>query len=134
MDIACVERQSDEVRPVVLALLWCPLWLAASGCVQSSDHTSPLYEGCSANSDCTTDAEACFRIAYSAGNGKMCSLHCTTDADCPGDARCYELVGDPTAQRICYARCTTDRDCSGVFQCVDATMMGTTVDSICLPR
>lgn len=115
----------------VLVLCAVPL---GSGCIiESSRHASDLYEGCRDTDDCTPSADACFQVTWDMGDGKMCSLDCASDVDCPGPSRCYALVGDPTDRRICYARCESDFDCHPGFQCVTATIDGTPVDAICMP-
>lgn len=110
--------------------------LFAGGCfVESRRDYADLYESCQSTSDCRAAANACFIVAWTEGTtGRMCSLYCTEDADCPGSAACYELVGDPSGERICYARCRSDLDCDSGFVCADATAAdGTVIDTICLP-
>jgi len=105
--------------------------LGTAGCVV--DDTSALYEGCSTLGDCSGAADECFDIAWGGGRGGMCSLYCDVDANCPGWAACYELVGDPLGTTICYERCDDDFDCDIGFQCTTATIGGIPVDAICLP-
>lgn len=64
----------------------------------------------------------------------MCSTYCESDAECFGDAKCYELYGDPRMLRICYRRCVDQLDCAPGFTCVDAMNDGVDVPDICLPN
>lgn len=118
-----------RIAPVALMLL------AASGCfVESRRNFADFYESCEATGDCRSGADSCFLVDWLDGRGRMCSLWCETDADCPSSGACYELVGDPTGARICYRRCRSSSDCGPGFTCADAIMDGEVVDSICLPQ
>jgi hypothetical protein len=117
-------------RSVLLFVVFASALL--SSCTVS--RRSALYEGCVENNDCTASADACFNIDWIDGRGGMCSVYCANDLECPGDSRCFELVGDPAGTRICYARCFDDLDCDFGFICTDADLGGTIVDSICLPN
>lgn len=108
--------------------------LALGGCFTETDPPASWFEGCGELDDCRTGTDACFDIRWTMGRGGMCSGICQDDVDCPGNSRCFELVGDPSATRICYQRCDSDRDCASGFVCIDAEMEGMVVDAICLPR
>lgn len=94
----------------------------------------PLYSTCDSKDECVPEADACFVIDWIQGRGQMCSLYCDDDSDCFGDARCFELVGDPLPNRVCYARCDTNLDCEPGFVCADTQSGSVDRDDVCLPQ
>jgi hypothetical protein len=121
------------MRATVAAVV---LGALAGGCfVESRRDYADFYESCQSTSDCRSGADACFVVAWADGrDGRMCSVYCGSDADCPHRGSCFELAGDPSGESICYGRCTSDLDCDSGFTCADATTVdGTVVDAICLP-
>lgn len=117
------------MRPLLSASIFA---LALVGCV--SDNDVGYYERCRDTSDCIPEA-TCFRVAFERDrDGAMCTLNCTDDADCPGNAACFGLVGDPVEQQVCFQRCIDDRDCPATFVCANAERDGMVVDAICLPE
>ncbi len=106
-----------------------------AGCT-TEDRDSEIYEGCESKSECSSEADECYTVAFEVGrDGAMCSKECTTDGDCPRGGKCYELVGDVRLTRICYERCNTEADCDGGFICADAVNDDDVVEGhICLPE
>jgi len=108
------------------------LALALTGCI--SDGDVGYYERCRDTSDCIADV-TCFRVAFERDrDGAMCTVNCEADTDCPGNAACFGLVGDPVDQKVCFQRCIDDGDCPPTFVCADAERDGMVVDAICLPE
>ena len=111
----------------------CLLGFSATGCVFDSEHRSQAYEGCEANSNCDLSvARGCFQVGMTQIEGKMCSLDCQRDSDCPGWSICA-TSGQPDAS-ICYKRCATDFDCPWSFECASITRNGSPDGSVCMPR
>lgn len=114
--------------------------LAASGCfADSDDHETALFDGCEDNSDCVKTADACYIVRWTETtgtprDGKMCSLECVDNDDCPSGSACYALEEDiDLDRRICYAQCDRDIDCDEGFACFEAEIEGEGVDFICMP-
>ncbi len=82
-------------------------WLAAllmlsQGCSSSSDVNRAVGARCSSERECD---ELC--LTGSDFPDGFCSLRCTTDDDCPSNARCVQEQGGH-----CQIRCNTDDDCA----------------------
>jgi len=111
-----------------------------SGCfIESGDNSSEVFEGCLDTSDCGGAADYCYTVKWSdttgsQWQGKMCSLDCSDEDECPTYSGCYALQEDPTGRRICYARCERDIDCHPGFACYIAEVDGGGIDHICMPR
>lgn len=104
--------------------------------VACGDDPHPLYGSCGSSSDCREPAQACYELSFAredgtAGAGKLCSLPCSSDSDCPDGGVCLAFEGDPGETFLCYAPCEVAEDCFHGLRCTD--LAGATVARACLP-
>lgn len=116
-----------------LACLALAAAFAASGCRD----TNPVYAPCGGSDDCKGAADGCYRILLTRsdgteGDGKLCTVECSADADCPDDGACLALEGDADRSFLCYERCAEPADCYQGFRCTTVESPDGS-DRVCLP-
>jgi len=113
------------------ALSFAVVVLSLGGCGADA----PTYASCEDDLDCSDPNDACYRLLFdrndgSRGEGNLCSRGCVEDLDCPLDAVCTSLAGDPSMTRFCALVCTVADDCYADFACTSVEGMDL---SLCLP-
>ncbi|HJL17000.1 MAG TPA: hypothetical protein RMH99_15150 [Sandaracinaceae bacterium LLY-WYZ-13_1] len=108
--------------------------LALTGCGAGA----PTYAACTDDLDCSEPSDACYRLRFTRtdgteADGRLCSLGCASDADCPEGGACVALDGDPEARFFCAARCETSTDCYAGFACTRVEGADRTMQ-LCFPR
>ena len=116
------------MRHLVAALL-------AAGLAAGCGANAPTYASCEDDLDCSDPNDSCHRLLFDRSDGtsaagNLCSRPCEEDLDCPLDAVCLALAGDPTATRFCAQRCDAAADCYADFACTEVAAMDL---SLCLP-
>jgi len=79
----------------MMRLLIVCLTVASVSCDSSSDPVVPLYQTCAVTAECVREAEGC--LPYGPGfdgiERSVCSISCTDNSDCPGNANCADPGG-----------------------------------------
>lgn len=83
---------------------------------------APPYAGCVDDLDCPAPSDGCYRLLFTRSDGteadgRLCSLGCASDAECPEEGACVALAGDPGATFFCAQRCAASADCYAGFAC-----------------
>ena len=83
---------------------------------------APPYAECVDELDCPAPSDACYELRFTRSDGteaegRMCSLACASDADCPEGGACVALAGDPSSTFFCAQRCEASADCYAGFAC-----------------
>lgn len=97
-----------------------------SGCTGSNDSdcstNSVVGDSCTSGSDCGSG----FNCAQAPVTDGYCTANCSSDSDCPGDARCGFENRD--GEGFCLEECTSDTDCGrSEYGCFDADGTGSDV-------
>lgn len=108
--------------------------LLAPGCGDDS----PAYAPCGGSDGCKgKQTDGCYRILLtrsdgSEGDGKLCTLECESDADCPDGGACLAFDADAERTFLCYERCEEPGDCYQGFRCTTVEAPDA-ADRVCLP-
>ncbi len=98
---------------------------------------APMYASCGDGVECDAPADGCWHVDLvrtdgSTGEGALCTARCESDSDCPGDAACLALEGDPEGTFLCWSRCAAPEDCYVRLRCTEVEGAAG-VERICLP-
>jgi hypothetical protein len=105
----------------------------AAGCGSGA----PPYAACVDELDCPAPSDACYRLRFTRSDGaeadgRLCSLTCASDEDCPEGGACVALEGDPENTYFCAQRCGASADCYAGFACTMVEGADRTMQ-LCLP-